>query len=172
MAMDIQSFAALLVAGLACATDLRTRRIPNVLTFGAPIAAVAFAAATAGWAGVGSALAGWAVGCALFFPLFALRGLGAGDVKLLAALGAWLGPAPVALVGIYAAIAGGVIALVVSFHTGYLRTAFRNIGALLMFWKTVGLRPAPELTLESASGPRLAYAVPVFTGLMVMLWLQ
>ena len=170
--MEIHNVAALIVAGLACATDLRTRRIPNVLTYSAPLAAIGFSAATAGWAGVGSALAGWAVGFALFFPLFALRGLGAGDVKLLAALGAWLGPMPVAVVGIYAAIAGGVIALAVSFHTGYLRTAFGNIGALLMFWKTVGLRPAPELTLEDASGPRLAYAVPVLTGLMVMLWLH
>jgi len=170
--MDIQQIAAIVVALLACAADLRTRRIPNVLTFGAVAAAVPYAAVTGGWAGVGTALAGWLVGCALFFPMFALGGLGAGDVKLLAALGAWLGPVPVAFVGLYAAIAGGVIGLAVSFHSGYLRTAFRNIGALLMFWKTVGLRPLPDLTLAHGTGPRLAYAVPVLSGLMVTLWLQ
>ena len=45
-----------------------------------------------GLPGLGLSLGGWLVGCALFLPWFLLRGMGAGDVKLLAALGAWLGP--------------------------------------------------------------------------------
>lgn len=169
--MEIHHIAALVVAALACATDLRTKRIPNVLTFGAALVAVPVAIVTGGWSGLGGTLAGWAVGCAIFFPMFALGGLGAGDVKLLAALGAWLGPKEVAIVGINSALAGGVIGLVVAARTGYLHTAFRNLGRLLSFWKTSGIRPLPELTLAHGSAPRLAYAVPVLTGLMVTLWL-
>jgi prepilin peptidase CpaA len=81
---------ALVVALVGCVTDLRTRRIPNALTFSAAATAVVFHGIDAGLAGIGHSLAGLAVGLALFLPLFALRGLGGGDVKLLAALGAWM----------------------------------------------------------------------------------
>ena len=63
---------------------------------------------------------GWLLGIALFFPFFALGGLGGGDVKLLGALGAWLGPTAVFHVGLYSAIAGGVMASLVAFRAGYL----------------------------------------------------
>ena len=82
--------AALIIASAACATDLHDRRIPNWLTFGASAAALAVAYATGGQAGVQHAAGGWATGFFLFLPLFLLGGMGAGDVKLLAALGAWL----------------------------------------------------------------------------------
>jgi len=84
---------------LACFTDLRTRRIPNVLTFSAAAGALLFHLATGGWSAAGSSLAGLFLGALLFFPMFALRGMGAGDVKLLAAIGAWLGPGQVATWG-------------------------------------------------------------------------
>src|SRR6187402_2302320 len=79
------------IALAACMTDLRTRRVPNALTLGAALAAVAFHAATSAGSGLLFAVLGWGVGLLMFLPLFALRGIGGGDVKLLAALGAWLG---------------------------------------------------------------------------------
>lgn len=170
--MDTIESVALAIAAVAAAWDLKTRRLPNVLTFGAALAGVVFHTATAGWNGLGLALAGWVVGAAIFFPVFALGAMGAGDVKLLGALGAWLGPAAVVWVGLYTAIAGGVLALVVAVFAGYLLEALRNVAALVMFWRVVGVRPNPALTLASAKGPRLAYAVPVLFGLMVSLWLQ
>jgi prepilin peptidase CpaA len=165
----------LIVAGIAltaAAWDVATRRIPNMLTFGAAIAALVVHAYVAGWPGAALALAGWAAGIALFFPVFALGGMGAGDVKLLGALGAWLGPVAVVWVALYSGIAGAVIGLVVAGFSGYLVKAFTNVWSLLMYWRIFGLRPAPELTLSTHQGPRLAYAVPVFAGLMVTLWLQ
>ena len=85
--------AAILFVGVAaCVTDYRSRRIPNVLTFGASLAAVLFFWFTAGLAGIVTSAEGWIVGCLLFLPWFALGGMGGGDVKLLAALGAWAGP--------------------------------------------------------------------------------
>ena len=94
--------------------DVRTRRIPNWLTFGAALAALAYAAFDAGLPGVGTAAAGWIAGAALFFPFFALGGMGAGDVKLLAALAAWLGPSESVWLAIFAAMAGGVLGLCVA----------------------------------------------------------
>ena len=58
----------------------------------------------------------------------------------MAALGAWVGPAPVLWTALYGAVAGGVMALVVGATSGYLRQAFSNIGGLLFLWSTQGLR--------------------------------
>ena len=98
--------------------------------------------------------------------------MGAGDVKLLAAVGAWLGPSAAVWVALYSAIAGGAMGLIVSLWSGYLTQAIVNIFWIFRFWRIEGPRPVPELTLATHQGPRLAYAVPVFTGLMVALWLR
>jgi len=156
----------------ACVTDLRSRRIPNVLTFGAAVAALVYAGATGGWAGLGSATLGWLIGALAFIVPFALGGLGGGDVKLLAAIGAWLGPAGAFWVALYAGVAGGVMALGVALATGYLRRALSNVSLLLMHWRVWGLRPLSEVSLEGSEGPRLAYALPIFAGLVTTLWLR
>ena len=156
---------------LACISDLRTRRIPNALTFSAIAAALAFHAVTGGLSAAGWSLAGCLLGALLFFPMFALRGMGAGDVKLLAAVGAWLGPPQVAMAAIATSVAGGLIALAVALGHGYLRTALRNLWMLLMHWRVMGVRPLEGVTLHGTRGPRLAYAVPIAVGTMVTLWL-
>lgn len=160
------------IALVAAVWDLRTRRIPNFLTFGAALAGVAVHAYLGGWTGAGMSVAGWLVGVAFFLPLFVLGGMGAGDVKLLAAIGAWLGPAATVWVALFSAIAGGVMGLIVSVWSGYLTQAIVNISWMFRFWRTAGVRPVPEVTLATHQGPRLAYAVPVFAGLMVALWLH
>ena len=151
-------------------TDLRSRRIPNLLTFGSAAAALAFHVFTTGPSGALTATLGWLVGCALFFLPFALGGLGAGDVKLLGALGAWLGPADALMLALYAGAAGGVLAIVVAITRGYLRQAVANIRLLLMHWSVVGIRPLDELTLSHSAAPKLAYALPVFVGVVVTIW--
>ena len=160
------------VVAIAVVWDLSTRRIPNILTFGAAIGALVVHGYVDGLSGVGLSLAGWLVGVAFFLPFFALGGMGAGDVKLLGAVGAWLGPVAAIWVALFASIAGGVMGLVVAAYSGYLAKAFTNLWCLVMYWRIEGPRPAPDLTLSSAKGPRLAYAVPVFAGLMLTLWLR
>jgi len=160
------------VLALACISDLRTRRIPNALTFTAAATALLFHLITGGLNAAGWALAGCLVGVLLFLPMFALRGMGAGDVKLLAAVGAWLGPSQVAYVALAASIAGGVVAIAVALGHGYLRTAVRNVWMLLMHWRVMGVRPLESVTLEGTRGPRLAYAVPISIGTVVTLWLK
>lgn len=100
-----------LLGGLLTASvgwDLRTRRIPNALT-GAFLLAALLLAACHGPASVGLALLGMAA-AGLALPLWAARLLGAGDVKLLAAVGALLGPTPLLWTLLGTAIAGAVLA--------------------------------------------------------------
>ena len=172
MVVTFPEAAALTVAAMACITDLRTRRIPNVLTFGSAAGACGFYFAERGISGLGFSAAGWLVGGLMFLPLFALRGLGGGDVKLLAALGAWLGPGLAVWLALWSAAAGGPLAILVALSRGYFGRALSNVWSLLMFWRVAGLRPHPTLVLESAQGPRLPYSVPIAVGLMVTLWLQ
>ena len=164
--------AALIIGAAACATDLHSRRIPNWLTFGAAAAALAYHYMVGGPAAVQTAMSGWVTGFFLFMPLFLLGGMGAGDVKLLAALGAWLGPDAAFWMAIYGSMTGGVLAVVVALRHNYLATALKNLGALGKFWWLFGLRPMSSLTLERGSGPRLAYAVPLFLGTVMTIWLR
>ena len=158
------------VAAVACVIDLRERRIPNWLTFGAALAGLMFQIWTGGIAGATAAALGWLVGAAVFFLPFALGGLGAGDIKLLAALGAWIGPMDVLWLSLYTGVAGMVLAVVVSLWTGYLREALSNVRLLLTHWRVQGLRPLSELTIHQGRGPKLAYGLAIFTGTMVSVW--
>jgi hypothetical protein len=88
----------------------------------------------------------------------------------MAAIGAWLGPLLAVWTAIYGALAGGVLAIVVSLSKGYLKTAVGNLWRMVMHWRVHGLEPVPEFTLDQNRGPRLAYAIPIFIGLVVTLW--
>ena len=162
----------LTIAGAACVTDLRTRRIPNVLTFGAALAGLVFQFATGGVEALGQAALGWLLGALVFLLPFALGGLGGGDVKLLAALGAWLGPGDVLWLSLYTGVAGGVMALVVSAIYGYLGTALQNVKLLLCHWRVFGIEAVPAITLEHSGSPKLAYAFPILTGMVATIWLR
>ena len=164
--------AALLVAVIACAFDLRTRRIPNWLTFGSAAVALGFRFVAGGWSGVEHGILGWATGVAVLLVPFVLRGMGAGDVKLVGALGAWLGPGDTFWLAMYTGISGAGMALIVGAWHGYLRRAASNIWLLLTHWRVNGLKPFPELTLANSRGPRLAYAAPILVGTIAMLWLR
>jgi prepilin peptidase CpaA len=170
--VTITAVAVVATGVVACLCDLSTRRVPNVLTFGTAAAALVVAFATGGWTGFGMAAAGWGVGCALFLPWFLLGGMGAGDVKLLAGLGAWLGPTGALWAALLAGVAGGPLALIVAATKGYVRQSFTNLWGLLMFWRVAGIQPLPTLTLRTAQSPRLPYALPISVGAGLALWLR
>ena len=158
------------VAIVAVAFDVRTRRIPNLLTFGAAILALLVATLSGGPSATMTAVFAWIVGVALFFPFFALGGMGAGDVKLLAALAAWLGPIDAVYMAMFSAMAGGVIGLGVTVLRGYTGQALSNIWLMLMHWRMVGPKPVPGFTLSDGNAPRLAYAIPIAVGALCTLW--
>lgn len=163
---------AIVTAIVAVVTDLRSRRIPNALTFASAGLAIVSHAVVPQGLGLWGALSGLGVGFLVFFPVFLLRGMGAGDVKLLAALGAWVGAGLVLWTGFYTALAGGVLAIGVAIARRYTRQLFANVWLLLTHWRVTGIRPVDGFTLQTATSPRLPYALPIFTGLVLTLWLK
>jgi prepilin peptidase CpaA len=170
--IEAPSIAVLALGAWAAASDAATRRIPNALTLGAAGVALAFGAAAGGWQGLGWSAAGWLVGLLLFLPLFALRAMGGGDVKLLAAFGAWLGPALVVWVAVYGAIAGGVLALLLVLWRGRLATTIANMWAIVAHWRLAGVTPHPVVTLDNPDAVRMPYALPIALGALATLWLR
>ena len=163
---------ALCVAAVAGAIDVRHHRIPNWLTFGSACAAFVYHAASSGTEGLAVAMFGWCLGAAAFILPFALGGLGAGDVKLVAALGAWLGPRDALWLALFTGAAGGLLALGFSVARGYLREAVDNLWLLLTTLRIAGLRMVPDMTLQQGRGPRLAYGVAIFVGTVATVWLR
>jgi prepilin peptidase CpaA len=153
----------IVAAGTAAAAviDLRTRRIPNVLTMSMAGAGLALAAAGLGAVGIGSALAGCALGGALMLPGHVLGKTGAGDVKLLAATGAFLGPALTLNAFVVTAIAGGVLAVIVAVQRGRLTS---TVGATARLVRTGG-RNAPDIE-STRSNNRFAYAPAIAIGVI------
>ena len=101
----------LIVLAIATFTDLRSRRIPNWLVLPFMLAGICLSAWFDGWHGIGQSLAGRAVGALLFGILWFLGGMGMGDLKLCAAIGAWIGPTQLLFALVITSIAGGIMAL-------------------------------------------------------------
>ena len=155
---------AILVVGTAAgaAVDLRTRRVPNMIT--GALASVGLALAAAGLArvGVGAAFAGVAVGMVVMLPGYTLGATGAGDVKLLAAAGALLGPADILWAFLYTGIAGATLAILVAASRTRLRQTVDNL-----LWLVVS-RGANRHEIEHpAARNRFAYAPAIAIGTIV-----
>jgi len=170
--MKLEHLVLLGLVGTGAVIDVRTRRLPNALTFGGTAAAFVYHWSLGGLTGLGHSAAGWALGIALFLPMFLLRGMGAGDVKMLGAVGAWLGPMGALWSALYSVFAGGILALAVGARHGYLGKAFQNLWVLFGFWRATGVKPLSGLTLADARGPRLAYGVAIFAGTVAAVWLK
>ncbi|MEO8594339.1 MAG: A24 family peptidase [Candidatus Solibacter sp.] len=105
--MNVPMVIAGAVGVAAIVLDMRFRRLPNWLTAAGAAGGLAYAAAS-GWHALALAAAGVAVGCVLLLPFHWFGAMGGGDVKLMAAYGALLGPAGILLAGLFAAIFGGL----------------------------------------------------------------
>ena len=156
------------LAGAACVTDILWRRVPNPLVIAGLGLGIGLNAWSWGFHGLLMSLVGAVLGVALFLPFFALGGMGAGDVKLLAALGSLLGPGDLVRTALVGALAGGLMALAVAAWQGRLLATFRGMGRLLAYWAAGGLRPSPELNLGSSAALKIPYAVPVAAGAVLI----
>ena len=170
------SAGALIVLLLAATViDVRKRRIPNALVAsGTLIALAVHAIAPAGdglfawpWGSIGvvQSLLGFAAGLALFMPLHLLRALGAGDVKLLAMVGAWLGAPLLVGAAVLTLLAGGVMAL---FVMVFSRTSRQVLGSVRFMLTTalIGAQTGRLAALDApvASSVRLPYALAILAG--------
>jgi prepilin peptidase CpaA len=107
--MTAANWAMLVLGSVAVFEDLRWRRIPNWLSGAGVTAGLVCGAAKSGWSGLGMAAGGAAAGFLLFLIFYLLGGMGGGDVKLLSAFGALLGPPGTIVAGVLAAAAGALL---------------------------------------------------------------
>jgi Flp pilus assembly protein protease CpaA len=129
--------------------DSKTRRIPNYLTLATALAGLGFQFGAHGWTGLGQGLLGLCVGFALLIGLFLKGGMGAGDVKALAALGAWLGPLPTLYLFIYMGLSGIPLIVYFLWRRGELAAKAREWFHIAVSWlllrATRALPPLPNL---------------------------
>jgi len=157
----------LIVLAVATYTDLRSRRIPNWLVLPFMVAGIAVSTWLGGWHGLGQSLGGLGVGAVLFGIFGLLGGMGMGDVKLCAAIGAWIGPSHMLVALVLTALAGGVMAICWAAAGGFLGDLFRNTGSLIVGFKQRGIRPHPEMVLDNPLARKMPYAPAIAFGTLV-----
>jgi prepilin peptidase CpaA len=145
--------------GVSAIVDLWSRRVPNPLTLG--VATLGLTLAVLGLSGLSpmGAVAGLALGFLLMLPGHVIGATGAGDVKLLAALGTLLGPRGVVVAFVYAALAGGILALIVARRRRVLRETVERTTTLVL----TGGRNVAEIE-QGTIDNRFAYAPAIAIG--------
>jgi prepilin peptidase CpaA len=144
--------------------DISSRRIPNFVTLPAICFGLLLHLVLGGWRQLGAAAAGGLICGSIFLVFYLAGGMGAGDVKLIAAAGCISGLSLVGPLLIWTSLAGGVMALgLVIYHRRLKETAL-NICALVVHHRTAGLVPHPYLNVGDARTVRLPYAMAIATG--------
>ena len=164
--------------GLALAYDIGRRRIPNWLVVAGLIAGLGYSLFSAwnqgasaqaiGVEGLGKPSLGAATGLLIMLPSYLLRAMGAGDAKLMAAIGAFLGPLQITGAALLTFVAGGVLALLAALGGGSLARVLGNLKLMGM----VAVSGAPGLKLSDVQTTgRLPYAIAIAIGTGLQLWL-
>lgn len=171
MAHETVWIAALVLAGMAAGTDWRFRRIPNWLTVAGAACGVALNSTLWGWDGVKSSLGGLLFVLLLLLPLVILRGLGAGDWKLMGSLGAMLGIQQALLILLATIFIAGLMAIVQITLRKRWRKSLVNLGELAKGTLFFRLRPHSVINLDNPSLLTLPFGVAagIASGLCYML---
>lgn len=168
MGINMTVLILLLIMGTAIVSDLRWRIIPNWLTGPSILVGISLHTFMNQLAGLVFSLEGAALGLGVFVILYVCGWMGAGDVKLFAAVGSILGPAQTISAAIVIALVGGLLALVVlGFHQGWQRTGvwlWSHVQAMVV------TRSVRTLTLVQGAAPKVPYAVAIGLGTIGSYW--
>lgn len=157
----------LTVLAIATFTDVRSRRIPNWLVLPFLVIGVVVSGWTQGWHGVGQSLMGIGLGALVLGFFCWMGGMGMGDMKLCAAVGAWIGPAQLMVALVVMAMAGGIMALGWALGGGFVGELFDGAGELVFGFKKRGIRPHPELVLSNPLTRKMPYAPAIAVGTLI-----
>jgi prepilin peptidase CpaA len=154
---------------LASVADVRSYRIPNLLTYPGMLVGLCYHTVTGGWNGFWFSGAGLLLGTGLLFVPYLMGGMGAGDAKLLGTVGAFIGAEKVLVAFLFSALAGGLysIVMLIIYRRQYQGRVAGMWHAFLNFILTRKLSPAGSA--EKPTGPKLCYglAIAVGTGLYI-----
>jgi prepilin peptidase CpaA len=147
-----------LFATIAGFTDWRSRTFPNWLTIGGLLLGILVNSLTRGWPGAKDSLLGAALGLGLLLPFVLMRSLGAGDWKLVGALGAFVGPSGLIAVLFATVLVAGLMAVVLVIWKRRLGQTLRNIVRMLAAVFTFHL-PGPEVSLDNPEALKIPFGV-------------
>jgi prepilin peptidase CpaA len=162
-----------ILVAIAAIFDIRYRRIPNWLVLAGLIVGLAWNVYTSGWSGLLRASEGLGLGFVLYFPLYMLRARGAGDVKLLSAVGAVTGPGNCLWIFLLTAILGGIIALILLLFRGRVRQTFFNVGWIIrdLLHLQAPWRSSEELDVTTNKGLRLPHGAMIAVGALAFIFI-
>ncbi len=152
--------------GFAVYFDYRYRRIPNKLTFSVIILALFLHVVGGGWSGILFSFKGLALGIVLLLIPFITGGMGAGDVKLLGAIGAVVGPNDVLWSLLYGAIVGGTFAIIILIRNKRLVPVLNHLWMLLCF-KMSKVKIKMSINVTNIKFP---YGIALAIGTIIALW--
>lgn len=161
---------------LACALtgaafDLKSRRIPNFITFPGMLLGLLLHLSFDGWTGLGLSAAAGLIAGVIFAVFWLAGGMGAGDVKLMTAAACLAGLPHVAQLLLLTALAGGVMAIGLSVWRGRLKETLTNMRVLAVHHRMEGLNPHPRLNVTNALTLRLPYGLAIAAGSALVLGL-
>ena len=161
----------LVLAAAAAAIDLRTRKIPNWLTVSGAVAGLAGNVMVGSWPGLRTAALGLGVALVVYLLLYTLRGVGGGDVKLMAAAGSITGASHWILLFVLTSIAGGVCAVVLMIAKGRVRSTLRNVGRILgsLLRFQAPFKENPDLDVANPEALRMPHALSIALGTLAFL---
>jgi prepilin peptidase CpaA len=139
--------------------DWRTRRIPNRLTVSGVVAGVALNSIVGRWHGAMLSLEGAGLALLVLLPLVLLRGMGAGDWKLMGAVGAMMGWRPMLFVLLVSLLTSGLMAIVQMIATKRVKRTLWNIVLLVKGLATFGLRLDPTISLDNPTLLKVPFGV-------------
>jgi len=146
--------------------DGRQLRVPNWMTYPLVLTGLVYGACAGGWEGLGHSLVGMAVGLACLLPLYAVGGMGAGDVKLMAGMGAWVGATTTWYAFCVSVVVGALMAVAMAAHRGKLGHHTTNFMIILHEWLNVR-DPRKLAAIAAERKPSmllLPYGIPICIG--------
>lgn len=151
----------LLLTSLAAFWDWRSRKIPNWLTVSGALAGITLHCVLGGWHGALFGLAGMGLGLALLLPLVYLRALGAGDWKLMGAVGAFLGWRLFLVVLLGSVLAAGAMAVAQMIRAHRVVDTLRNLWILIKGFASFGFVKNSKINLDNPGLLKLPFGVAV-----------
>ena len=152
--------------GIAVVSDLRHHRIPNLLIVLGLVLGLAAQAYSSGVTGVGNGLLGMLIGFGIFLPMYALGGMAAGDVKLMAMVGTFLSPHDALWAALFSLIAGGLCGFLMVFVRGQVQQTFGR------YWLMLRARAYFAPGTDEVAGKPFPYSLAILLGTLTsVFWL-
>ena len=146
---------------LAAIWDWRSRKIPNWLTVAGAVGGITLHSVLSGWNGVGFAFAGLGLALALLLPLVYLRALGAGDWKLMGAVGSFLGWQLWLIVLFGSILVAGIMAVIQMIRADRVSETLRNLWTLIKGFASFGMVRNANISLDNPGLLKLPFGVAV-----------